>query len=115
MTNGGFNPEEFLPEDGEQVLVYAGRWPHGERGKFKVCTFRKGISQKERKELSSDNNDINVSVFGAEVLCRRSMIIRAEDEHDNNKKPYNWDWSPGQFFGQVVTRWWYLPIVELNK
>ena len=96
-----------LPIDNSVVLIYVPYRPWecstvvGDIH-YKVAIFRKGISQKERKELPDSN--------------KRKHIIRGCDEYGNNLKPYGFEeWGPGSFFGQEVKAWTYIEEYKENK
>lgn len=85
--------EETLPKPNQVVIVYA---KESQMADYSICTFEKGISMKERTQMAG---------------TQRALIIKAADEHDNNRKPYCWKrkLSPGSYFGQDVTHWMPLP------
>lgn len=90
--------EEALPKPNQVVIVYA---KESQMADYSICTFQKGISIEERKQMAgSDSN----------ILLQRSLTYTASDEHNNNRKPYCWKkFGPGTYFGQEVTHWMPLP------
>lgn len=86
--------DEQLPENGQQVIIYTTI-----KGKsINICTFKRGISAKEREELKLSGDERWRSFSGA-------------DEYANNRKAYNWvgAYGPGSYFGQDVTHWMPIP------
>lgn len=77
---------DALPESGECVLV---RTRNPNPAYFDVCYFTKG-----------------------EVLGEHPDVIRPEDKHGNNTRPYNWHSGRMQYFGQDVTHWAYITDVD---
>ena len=85
---------EKLPEKDQQVIIYTTI-----KGKsINICTFKRGISAKEREELKLSGDKRGITFTGA-------------DEYSGNRKPYNWDvvYGPGSYFGQDVTHWMPIP------
>lgn len=96
-----FLPSDKLPNDNEYVLAYFKDRPWLVRGtnqhKWVVVRFVKGLSVKDRDALPNSDKRKNTYTF-----C---------DEWSNNEVPYAWDaLGGGQFFGQEITCWCYLPI-----
>lgn len=90
MTNsneGWVSVDEKLPNDKQRVLCYMGNYRQAV--KYDVCQFIKGVVIE---------NDV------------AGQIIRSEDQHGNNKKPYCWDtFGSMRYFGQDCTHWMPLP------
>ena len=103
--------KERLPKEGKYVL---GRhnmktWIDDEAVNCVVVRLVKGISKKER-ELMREGEIKNPVVFQA---IKRHHIYMSEDEHENNKVPYNWEtYGPMSFFGQEITHW--MPIIPIK-
>lgn len=99
--------EKELPPEGIPVLIYIPNrpWFQGENPKhirYKVAWLKKGISQKERKALSSNDE--------------RKYIITGSDEYGNNLKPYSFEeFGPDSFFGQEVKAWAYIDYYEEDE
>ena len=84
--------EEALPKPNQVVIVYA---KESQMADYSICTFLKGISSEERKQMAG---------------TERALTFKAADEHSNNRKPYCWKkFGPGTYFGQDVTHWMPLP------
>lgn len=84
--------EDHLPKPNQDVIVYV---PKSQMQDYSICTFLKGISLEERKEMNGNE---------------RARTIKDADESGNNKKPYCWKRrGPGTYFGQEVTHWMPLP------
>lgn len=84
--------DQALPKPDQDVIVYA---PESQIANYSICTFEKGISMEERKQMTG---------------TQRALTFKAADEHSNNRKPYCWrKFGPGTYFGQDVTHWMPLP------
>jgi len=84
--------DDYLPMEGQHVIVYLGNYNQSDN-KISICTFRKGISKKERELLKETDPE-------------RYRTYSDADEHNNNWKPYRWKCrGPGSYFGQDVTHW----------
>jgi hypothetical protein len=94
--------EDKLPKNKTYVLAhYSGRnWGDKDEGQFwVVARFTRGISIEERKNLFDTDS--------------RKNIYKSEDEHFNNRKPYEWQtFGALSLFGQDVDYWMPLPIIK---
>lgn len=98
--------EEKLPNEGEEVLIYA--------GEIGVAKLVRGISEEERRKMKNEEMpDPTEHVWSLSTGWReikRSDIYRAEDEGFNNLKPFRFVGNGNaQWCGQNVTHWMPLP------
>jgi len=108
--------EDMLPNNGDHVLIYAGRYI--QNFKYDVVRFEKGISIKERELMKAgDIPDELIETYGQGNYhkSKRSSLYGSYDEHGNNTKPYCWVNSPMTYFGQDVTHWMPLPEKPIIK
>lgn len=93
--------KDHLPDDGQTVRI----WADGEH----IATFRKGISEEDRRRMKSHEIDDPIElVWSAStgvVDLRRSDVYRAEDVFGNNLVPYAWEIEGKMMKGQEVTHW----------
>jgi hypothetical protein len=85
-----------------------------------VVKLKKGISKEERErmksgEIEDPSSGPYYSAFGGADYCKRSSVVRAEDEDGNNLRPYNWEeFGLDSFFGQTITHWCELPMPPIE-
>jgi len=85
--------KDKLPEEGKYVIVRhnRGNWHDSDDQANVNCVvakMRKGLSLKDREKLDSKSE--------------RARTYRSEDEHGNNRVPYNFDtFGPDSFFWTI--------------
>lgn len=103
-----------LPEEGKYVLARhnRGTWHDStdqENVNCVVVKLIKGISIETRVKMINGelpDYDLYSYLSSVKITSRRSNIYSSEDEHGNNKVPYNWkQFGPDSFFGQEITHW----------
>jgi hypothetical protein len=114
--------KDKLPEEGKYVLARRNtrsKCPYNSN--CVVVKIVKGISKKDR-QLMKDGK-IPTTTVTQEWLtggCRETTVITKkrydiynnEDEHGNNRVPYNWETvGNSKFYGQEITHW--MPIEPL--
>ena len=94
-----FSPKDKLPEPGVYVLARLDNVPWNadtDTVFYKVLTCERGLSLKERKQLSKYDS--------------RKYRWSGADESDSNPYPYIWrEFGPDQFRGHQVIAWAYIP------
>lgn len=91
--------EDRLPEDGQRVLI------------FTPCTNCYGRDWKPIHQNTADFCKGRT----AEEIRRNGGLHCADDEKDNNKRPYAWRDGAMHWWGQEVTHWMPLPAPPLQK
>lgn len=96
--------KDRLPENNTYVLIHLKKtkWHDKDDDEgaiyWTVAKFVRGISKEERKIMTDEY---------------RKSIYSSCDEDGNNKKPYCWlEFGPGEYFGQDVDYWAYLPDIS---
>ncbi len=104
MLNPLHKLEDKLPFNKQYVLIHLNKtnWHDSDDPKknrhWVVAKFIRGISTAEREAFDIDD-------------ARKKCFIAA-DEHNNNKKPYNWEtFGASRYFGQEVNLWCELPEI----
>lgn len=101
MTNW-ISVKDHLPDDGQTVRIWAG----GEH----IATFRKGISEEDRRRMKSHEIDDPIvwvwrESTGLNAIARSDQYY-SKDVFGNNLVPYNWEGDGCMVWkGQDVTHW----------
>lgn len=102
------NPEDYLPEEGKDVLIFDG-------SEMQIARIRKGITEEDRQKMKDgelpDPVSIGWCLANGYFEVKRSESYRSEDVWGNNKVPYCWEATAGpmKWFGQDIKYWAELP------
>ncbi len=100
--DGWISVKDHLPDDGQTVRI----WADGEH----IATFRKGISEEDRRRMKSHEIDDPIVWVWSESTginaIPRSDQYYSKDVFGNNLVPYNWEGDGCMIWkGQDVTHW----------
>jgi len=114
--------KDRLPEEGKYVLAKhnRGTWHDSDDQANVNCVvvkLIKGLSIEEREKMKKGLIPTIYEEYYVGGFVIRSTprwnVYTSDDEHGNNETPYGWhQYGPDHFFGQSITHWMPIPLLE---